>query len=214
MTADGVAGKAANVQGTPTLIFKGPKGTAAAPSGRPELQRPPERDQAGVMSAVGPAPASPAEAPERDAAARGRPPLARADRLTLAIVVLCLLGIADAGYLTYVHYSGAKVICGLVGSGCHTVQTSQWSKLAGVPVALLGLISYIAILGSLAIRGERGRAIGFGLALVGFGFSMYLTYRELFSIHAICQWCVGSAVLMTLLAVTTTARFLRSAPGP
>ena len=106
------------------------------------------------------------------------------------------------------------MICGLVGSGCHTVQTSQWSKLAGIPVALLGLLSYIAILASLAIRGERGRAIGFGLALVGFGFSMYLTYRELFSIHAICQWCVGSAVLMTLLAASTTARFLRSAPDP
>jgi uncharacterized membrane protein len=166
------------------------------------------------MSAVRPASATPAETPERDGATARGGRWARADRLTLVILVLCLLGIADAGYLTYVHYSGAKVICGLIGSGCHTVQTSQWSKLAGVPVALLGLISYIALLGSLLIRGERGRAAGFGLALVGFGFSMYLTYRELFSIHAICQWCVGSAVLMTLLAGTTTARFLRSAPGP
>ena len=166
------------------------------------------------MSAVRPASATPAEAPERDVAAeRGRRWLPFG-RLTAAILILCLLGIADAGYLTYVHYSGAKVICGLVGSGCHTVQTSHWSKLAGIPVALLGLISYIALLGTLAVRGELGRAAGFGIALAGFGFSAYLTYRELFSIHAICQWCVGSAVLMTLLAVTTAVRFLRTAPEP
>ena len=166
------------------------------------------------MSAVRPASVTPAEAPERDVAAKRGRRWVPADRLTAAILILCLLGIADAGYLTYVHYSGAKVICGLVGSGCHTVQTSQWSKLGGIPVALLGLISYVALLGTLAIRGELGRAASFGIALVGFGFSLYLTYRELFSIHAICQWCVGSAVLMTLLAATTAVRFLRTAPEP
>ena len=112
------------------------------------------------MSAVRPA-RPPAEAPERESpAARRRRP--GADRLTLAIVVLCLLGIADAGYLTYVHYSGAEGDLRLVGGGCETVQTSKWSKLAGIPVALLGLISYVAILGTLAIRGELGRAAGFG----------------------------------------------------
>ncbi len=163
------------------------------------------------MSAVGRAPAPRADVPDA-VAAPGRRGLAErgVDRLTLAIAVLCLLGIADAGYLTYVHYSGIKVVCGLVGSGCHTVQTSQWSKLAGVPVALLGLIGYLSILATLFIRSELGRAATFSIALIGFGFSMYLTYRELFSIHAICQWCVGSAVLMTFLAVLTAVRFLRA----
>jgi uncharacterized membrane protein len=131
-------------------------------------------------------------------------------RLQIAIIVLCLLGIGDAGYLTYVHYSGIKVACLASGGGCEKVQASQWSKLDGIPVSLLGLIGYIAILGSLFIRGEIGRAAGFGIALIGFGFSMYLTYRELFTIHAICQWCVGSATLMTLLAITTAVRFLRA----
>ena len=161
------------------------------------------------MSAVGPAPAL-----SSDAAldAPDAPPRRRIDRLTLAILVLCLLGIADAGYLTYVHYAGLKVLC-LASGGCETVQASTWSKLAGVPVAVLGLIGYIVILGSLAVRTELGRAAGFACALIGFGFSMYLTYRELFSIHAICQWCVASAVLMTGLAALTTVRFLRAAPA-
>jgi uncharacterized membrane protein len=129
-------------------------------------------------------------------------------RLVIAIVVVCLLGIADAGYLTYVHYAGLKVAC-LAHGGCETVQASRWSKLDGVPVSLLGLIGYIAILGSLLIRTELGRAAGFGIALIGFGFSMYLTYREIFTIKAICQWCVGSAVFMTVLLILTGVRFLR-----
>jgi uncharacterized membrane protein len=129
-------------------------------------------------------------------------------RLVIAIVVFCLLGIADAGYLTYVHYAGLKVAC-LAHGGCETVQASRWSKLDGVPVSLLGLIGYIAILLSLLIRTELGRAAGFGIALIGFGFSIYLTYREIFTIKAICQWCVSSAVLMTILTILTAIRVLR-----
>jgi uncharacterized membrane protein len=133
-------------------------------------------------------------------------------RLVIAIVVLCLVGIADAGYLTYVHYAGIKVAC-LAHGGCETVQASRWAKLDGVPVSLLGLIGYIAILGTLLLRTELGRALGFGIALIGFGFSMYLTYREIFTIKAICQWCVSSAVIMTLLVILTAIRALRVEPG-
>src|ERR1700680_325107 len=97
-------------------------------------------------------------------------------RLQTAILALCLLGIADAGYLTYVHYAGLKVLC-LSSGGCETVQASRWAKLDGIPVAVLGLAGCIGILGSLAFRGEMGRVAGFAIALIGFGFSMYLTYR-------------------------------------
>lgn len=144
-------------------------------------------------------PPRPAVTPLRDTTDR---------RLAIAIAVLAVIGIGIAGYLTYVHYAGLKVLC-LSSGGCETVQASQWAKLAGVPVAVLGLVGYVLILGSLAIRGDAGRAAGFGLALVGFLFSLYLTYRELFSIHAICQWCVSSAVLMTVLTVVTAVRVLR-----
>jgi uncharacterized membrane protein len=159
------------------------------------------------VSAVGQAPAATAD-PELADAARRRP-WQRVDHLTLAIIIFCVIGAADAGYLTYVHYAGLKVLC-LASGGCETVQASKWAELAGIPVCLLGLISYFAILTSLAIRSELGRAAGAGIALIGFLFSMYLTYRELFTIHAICQWCVASAVLMTLLAITTAVRFVRA----
>ncbi len=129
-------------------------------------------------------------------------------RLRIAIGVLCLIGIGVAGYLTYTHYEGLKVLC-LSSGGCETVQSSVYSKLDGVPVAVLGLAGYIGILFSLFIRNELGRAAAFGLALVGFLFSLYLTYRELFTIKAICQWCVSSAVLMTLLTILTAIRVLR-----
>jgi uncharacterized membrane protein len=133
-------------------------------------------------------------------------------RLRIAILVLALIGIGIAGYLTYVHYAGLKVLC-LSSGGCETVQSSRFAKLGGVPVALLGLIGYIGILASLAIKTELGRVAGFGIALIGFGFSMYLTYRELFTIKAICQWCVSSAMLMTVLVILTAIRALREAPA-
>ncbi len=132
-------------------------------------------------------------------------------RLWIAILVASLIGVGIAGYLTYVHYEGLKVLC-LSSGGCETVQASRYSKLDGIPVAVLGLIGYIGLLGSLAIPGETGRIAGFAIALTGFGFSLYLTYRELFTIKAICQWCVASAVLMTVLAILTAVRALRVEP--
>ena len=133
-------------------------------------------------------------------------------RLTIAIGVLTLIGLGIAGYLTYVHYEGLKVLC-LSSGGCETVQSSTYAKLDGIPVPVLGLLGYISILFSLALRGDMGRLAGFGLALIGFGFSAYLTYRELFTIKAICQWCVGSAIVMTALMILTAIRVLRAEPG-
>jgi uncharacterized membrane protein len=129
--------------------------------------------------------------------------------LRLAALVLALIGLGVASYLTYVHYEGIHPVCGL-GGDCEKVQTSEWSKLAGIPVALLGLLAYATILVSLLVPGEQALIAGALTALVGFGFSAYLTYRELFTIDAICQWCVASAIVMTLLAVVTTARLLLS----
>ena len=128
--------------------------------------------------------------------------------LRLAIAVLALVGLGVAGYLTYVHYAGVKVLC-LSSGGCETVQASRYAKLAGIPVATLGLAGYALLLGSVFLRGELGKVAGAAVALVGFGFSAYLTYREVFTIQAICQWCVASAAIMTVLAALTTYRLLR-----
>jgi uncharacterized membrane protein len=130
-------------------------------------------------------------------------------RLRGPILALALVGLCVAAYLTYVHYEDIKPVCGL-GGDCQKVQTSQWSKVGGVPVALLGLIGYALILASLFVPGEAGRVAGAFLALIGFAFSAYLTYRELFSIDAICPWCVVSACLMTLLAVLSAIRLVRA----
>jgi uncharacterized membrane protein len=135
--------------------------------------------------------------------------------LRITLVVLTVIGLGIASYLTYVHYAGIKPVCSAGGS-CAKVQTSVYSKLAGVPVALIGLIGYIAILGSLlAPESENSRLATMSFTLVGFGFSAYLTYRELFTIHAICEWCASSAVIMTILMVLSTWRFLRGEmPSP
>jgi uncharacterized membrane protein len=122
-----------------------------------------------------------------------------------------VVGIAVAGYLTYVHYRGISPICS-IGHGCEEVQASTWSKLAGVPVALLGLLGYLGILAALLVRGEAARAAAALLALVGAGFSLYLTYREVFTIHAICQWCVASAIILVALAAITVTRWLQAEP--
>ncbi len=130
-------------------------------------------------------------------------------RLQLPLLILTFVGIGIAGYLTYVHYEGLSPICA-VGHGCETVQSSKYAKVGGVPVPLIGLVGYIGILGSLLVRGEMARLTTAAMAYVGVAFSAYLTSLELFKIHAICQWCVGSAVVMTLIAIVATIRVLRT----
>jgi uncharacterized membrane protein len=129
--------------------------------------------------------------------------------LRIVLIALCVVGLGVASYLTYVHYAGIKPAC-TAGESCTKVQTSVYSKLAGVPVALIGLIGYVTILGSLLVpETETTRFATCALTLGGFGFSAYLTYRELFSIHAICEWCASSAVIMTIMMCLSLWRFLR-----
>jgi uncharacterized membrane protein len=112
--------------------------------------------------------------------------------LRRATAVLALAGVAIAGYLTWVHYAGLQPFCVGGGGSCERVQSSKWSELAGIPVAVLGLAGYALL-----------------LALVGAGFSAWLTYVELAKIDAICQWCAASAAIMVLLAVVSVMRLLR-----
>src|SRR3954447_20005652 len=132
-------------------------------------------------------------------------------RLTL---VLALIGTGIAGYLTWVHYGHLKIVCVAGGGGCEKVQSSSYAELAGVPVAVLGLLGYLAILASLALPEAPGSLVAAFLSLVGVGFSAYLTWAELFRIHAVCQWCVASALLLTAITVLAIARLLRAAPAP
>lgn len=119
---------------------------------------------------------------------------------------LVVAGTVVAAYLVKVALDPNKVIaCGPVGD-CHTVQSSQYAKVAGVPVAAFGLLMYLGLLSLVVPRVARvggeavQRALGtltFSLALGGVVYSLYLTYLELAVIHAICIYCVTSAGIIT-----------------
>jgi uncharacterized membrane protein len=128
----------------------------------------------------------------------------------VASAVTAAAGLGISGYLTAVHYTGGTPVCA-VSHGCATVQQSEYAELAGVPVALLGVLGYAAILVSLAIDGEHARTATAFLALTGAGFSAWLTYVEIAELEAICSWCVASAVCMAALAILSTTRVLRPA---
>ncbi len=139
-------------------------------------------------------------------------------RLRRAMIALGVVGLGVATYLTIVHYVGFSALActGAHGghSSCQTVQSSEWSKLAGVPVALIGLLGYVAILGSLLVRDrDETRLATLGLTTIGFGFSAYLTFREGASIHAWCEWCLSSAVILTILFGCAIARYVIGAPA-
>jgi uncharacterized membrane protein len=138
--------------------------------------------------------------------------VASLDTLRRVMLVVAVLAIGLTAYLTYVHYSGIKPAC-TAGQSCIKVQTSIWSKLDGVPVALIGLLGYIGILLSLLVPDrDETRLATVGMTMAGFGFSAYLTYREIFSIKAICEECVSSFVLIAVLLGCSFVRYLRGAP--
>ena len=127
--------------------------------------------------------------------------------------MLTLAGLGVAGYLTYVHYAGIKPIC-TAGGSCEKVQTSVYSRARGRTGRALGPARLYRDLGFCSRReSETTRFATTALALVGFAFSAYLTYRELYSIHAVCEWCASSAVILTVMAPLSVWRFLRVVPG-
>ena len=129
-----------------------------------------------------------------------------------AAIGVALAGLGIATYLTVVHYAGGEPVCA-VAHGCATVQQSDYAALAGVPVALLGVLGYVGVLVALARDGEAWRTAAAFLSLAGLAFSGWLTYVEVGILDAICIWCVGSAICMALLTVLTVARMLRAEPG-
>ena len=123
--------------------------------------------------------------------------------MTKAIAGLALLGLAISIYLTYVHYAGIEPVCSSI-SNCERVQTSEYADLAGIPVAVLGIAGYAAILLSLRMRADVTALLSY----LAVAFSAYLTWAELFKIDAICQWCVASAIITLVIAVLATVRAL------
>jgi uncharacterized membrane protein len=139
----------------------------------------------------------------------------------MIVAALALAGIFISLYLTLYKIGVIGELSCTIGS-CETVNTSKWSRFLGLPVAAWGLLFYldvfaVALVGTMR-RFEFEPAISFvlvGEAAVGVLFSAWLTYLELGVIHAICIWCVTSAVIVTLILLTTIAdlRDVRAADG-
>jgi uncharacterized membrane protein len=126
-------------------------------------------------------------------------------------MALSVIGIVDSLYLTWVKISQNQVLCKGLGD-CGPVNASHYSELFGIPVALLGTLTYLALFTILLLEGkidfikDNGIIISFGLSLFGTIYSFYLTYIELAVIKAICPFCVASAVTMTLILIFTIIR--------
>lgn len=135
-------------------------------------------------------------------------------RLDAWSAVFALAGVALAGYLTIVHYRESLLVCSAV-SDCETVQTSKYAEVAGIPVALIGLVMFLVILGIAVARivrpdlAETATMTIFVLVAAGIGFYIYLTYLELFVIDAICQWCVASSLVTVGLFITESLQLRR-----
>ena len=128
--------------------------------------------------------------------------------LRIAAALLAVAGITVATYIAVAESGGGAPKCLAGGSGCETVADSRYSHLAGVDVAVIGIAGYALLLVAALLPGDAGRFGGLLTALIGFGFSLYLTYLELFVIDAICQWCVVSAILMTVSLAVAAPRAL------
>ena len=127
-------------------------------------------------------------------------------KLRIAIAVAATVGAGIAAYLTYVHYEHIAPIC--TSGGCEKVQRSKYAELAGIPVALLGLFAYGAIIVTTLRRGVTWAFAGALVAIVGIAFSGYLLWAQLGPIGAICQWCVANDVVITVVALLSIARML------
>jgi len=129
------------------------------------------------------------------------------------VALLALAGLAIALYLAYVEVTQVAAVCGPVGE-CNIVQSSRYARILSVPVAILGTLYYVAVLGIwLLLRLDLSRLTRWapnmllGLTILGVLFSIYLTALELLVINAVCAWCLSSAVISTLLLLVSVNAF-------
>jgi len=129
-------------------------------------------------------------------------------------IALAILGTLVSVYMTIFKLTENQKMC-LGNGGCSVVNSSSYSEVSGIPVALLGVGGYLAILAILLIENrikffrQNGTLIVFGLSLAGFLFTLYLIYVELALIHALCPFCVTSQITMTILFILSVIRLAR-----
>ncbi len=130
---------------------------------------------------------------------------------------LAIIGVLISLYLTYVKLTSSTIICGEF-SDCSKVQNSKYSSVFGIPVASFGIIYYFAMFALIYYlehnpKSEYLKKLHLAkdlLMLWGLVFTTYLTYLEVFVIHAICLWCVGSAVVVALIAIVNVLKWRKN----
>lgn len=132
-----------------------------------------------------------------------------------ASIALVIIGLAVSIYMTIYKISGNDGMC--LGSGdCSTVNASRFSEVNGIPVAVFGIIGYVAILfvQIFETRNEffrkNGTLLIFGMGLTGFLFTLWLVYVELALLNAICPFCVTSQVAMTIIFIIAVVRLFKN----
>jgi uncharacterized membrane protein len=128
--------------------------------------------------------------------------------LRIAIAVVAAIGIGVATYIFIADSTSGAPTCLVGGGGCETVAKSSYSHIAGINIAVFGIIGWVLILATAFFANDAARLGGFLVALGGFGFSIYLTYLQIWNIEAICPWCVSDAVLMTIVFLLNATRLL------
>ncbi len=127
---------------------------------------------------------------------------------------LACLGVLDATYLLVYKLTNNPSMC-LGSGGCHNVNFSSYSEISGIPVSVFGMIAYLVIAGILLmeprfkIAQENGSLAIFGISLAGVAFTAYLTWLEIYVIHAICPFCVASAIIISLILILAIIRLIK-----
>jgi uncharacterized membrane protein len=135
------------------------------------------------------------------------------DKLTWVSRRLSLMGFAIAAYLTTVYLKDIPPLCGAAG-GCVTVQHSQYAHLAGIPLPIFGLAGYAMLFVTACLPGQRVRTAGMVFTVLAISASVALTYIELNVIHAVCVWCVASAICALLHVIVNSTRYVRGEAVP
>ena len=136
------------------------------------------------------------------------------NRLRKIIIGLAILGLLVSIYMTIYKVTNNEAMC--IGSGgCSVVNASRYSEVNGIPVALIGVGGYAAILALLFLERrpgffrENGTMILFGVSLVGFLFTLYLIVVEVFFIKAYCPFCLTSQAVMTIIFILSVTRLIK-----
>jgi uncharacterized membrane protein len=132
----------------------------------------------------------------------------------IASIVLACLGVLDATYLLVYKLTSNNAMC-LGNGGCHDVNFSTYSQIAGIPVSLLGLVAYVVMAFILLMETrfnivrENGPLAIFGLSLSGTAYTVYLTWIEFYVIHRVCPFCVASAIIILLIFILSIVRLVQ-----